>query len=149
MKREMINKKRMNSFKGVKSVIKAESDFDPNVQSSKGAQGLMQLIPSTAKLVGCDDSFDARQNIQTGEEGKFSAVGSRFNEWLATYTLTPQKYLLFVNQCYLVAQKDNSIVSGIVKLAAKGAEEVTSWKWVKKAMNSKIVKWAQEEVGDN
>lgn len=50
----------------IKSVIKAESDFDPNVQSSKGAQGLMQLIPSTAKLVGCNDSFDARQNILGG-----------------------------------------------------------------------------------
>lgn len=50
----------------IKSVIKVESDFDPEVQSSKGAQGLMQLIPSTAKLVGCSDSFDPRQNILGG-----------------------------------------------------------------------------------
>lgn len=50
----------------IKSVIKVESDFDPAVMSSKGAQGLMQLIPSTAKLVGCEDSFDARQNILGG-----------------------------------------------------------------------------------
>lgn len=50
----------------IKSVIKVESDFDPVVQSSKGAQGLMQLIPSTARLVGCNDSFDPRQNILGG-----------------------------------------------------------------------------------
>ncbi|PKL44440.1 MAG: hypothetical protein CVV41_07320 [Candidatus Riflebacteria bacterium HGW-Riflebacteria-1] len=50
----------------IKSIIKVESDFDPVVQSSKGAQGLMQLIPSTAKLVGCSDSFDPRQNILGG-----------------------------------------------------------------------------------
>ncbi len=50
----------------IKSVIKVESDFDPYARSSKGAQGLMQLIPSTARLVGCSDSFDARQNILGG-----------------------------------------------------------------------------------
>jgi tetratricopeptide (TPR) repeat protein len=50
----------------IKSIIKVESDFDPNVRSSKGAQGLMQLIPSTARLVGCDDSYDPRQNILGG-----------------------------------------------------------------------------------
>ncbi len=50
----------------IKSVIKVESDFDPDVTSSKGAQGLMQLIPSTAKTVGCSDPFDARENILGG-----------------------------------------------------------------------------------
>ncbi|HNX75448.1 MAG TPA: transglycosylase SLT domain-containing protein [Candidatus Rifleibacterium sp.] len=50
----------------IKSVIKVESDFDPQAMSSKGAQGLMQLIPSTARLVGCNDSFNPRQNILGG-----------------------------------------------------------------------------------
>ncbi|KAF1082786.1 MAG: hypothetical protein GQF41_0553 [Candidatus Rifleibacterium amylolyticum] len=50
----------------IKSVIKVESDFDPTVRSSKGAQGLMQLIPSTARLVGCSDAYDPRQNILGG-----------------------------------------------------------------------------------
>ncbi len=50
----------------IKSVIKVESDFDPDVMSSKGAQGLMQLIPATAKVVGCSDPFNARENILGG-----------------------------------------------------------------------------------
>lgn len=50
----------------IKSIIKVESDFDPYARSSRGAQGLMQLIPSTAELVGCSDSFDARENILGG-----------------------------------------------------------------------------------
>ncbi len=50
----------------IKSVIKVESDFDPDVMSSKGAQGLMQLMPATAKVVGCSDPFNAKQNIFGG-----------------------------------------------------------------------------------
>jgi hypothetical protein len=50
----------------VRAVIKVESDFDPNVVSSVGAQGLMQLMPGTARLMGVTDSFDARQNIMGG-----------------------------------------------------------------------------------
>lgn len=50
----------------IKSVVKVESDFDPTVVSSKGARGLMQLIPSTARLVGCHDPFDPLENIKGG-----------------------------------------------------------------------------------
>ncbi|RCK81240.1 MAG: Membrane-bound lytic murein transglycosylase D precursor [Candidatus Ozemobacter sibiricus] len=50
----------------IKSVVKVESDFDPSAVSSKGAQGLMQLIPSTARLVGCFDPFDPFENIKGG-----------------------------------------------------------------------------------
>ncbi|MBF0409819.1 MAG: transglycosylase SLT domain-containing protein [Candidatus Riflebacteria bacterium] len=50
----------------IKAMIKVESDFDPGVVSSKGAQGLMQLIPSTARLVKCTNPFDPRDNIMGG-----------------------------------------------------------------------------------
>jgi tetratricopeptide (TPR) repeat protein len=50
----------------IKSVIKAESDFDAKALSSKGAMGLMQLIPSTAKLMGCKNAYSPRQNIMGG-----------------------------------------------------------------------------------
>jgi hypothetical protein len=50
----------------VKAVIAVESEFDPLAVSSKGAQGLMQLMPFTARRFGVYDSFDARQNIFGG-----------------------------------------------------------------------------------
>ena len=50
----------------VRAVIKTESDFDPNVVSSAGAQGLMQLMPETARLMGVTSAFDGRQNIMGG-----------------------------------------------------------------------------------
>jgi soluble lytic murein transglycosylase-like protein len=50
----------------MRAVIKTESDYDPNVVSSVGAQGLMQLMPDTARLMGVTNSFDARQNIMGG-----------------------------------------------------------------------------------
>ena len=48
------------------SVIRAESDYDPYAVSPKGALGLMQLIPSTARRFGVADVFDPAQNIQGG-----------------------------------------------------------------------------------
>jgi soluble lytic murein transglycosylase-like protein len=50
----------------LRAVIKTESDFDPRVVSSAGAQGLMQLLPETARLMGVTDNFDPRQNIMGG-----------------------------------------------------------------------------------
>lgn len=50
----------------VKAVIAAESAFEPAAVSSAGAQGLMQLIPSTAREVFVRDPFDPRDNIFGG-----------------------------------------------------------------------------------
>ncbi len=50
----------------VRSVIATESGFNPKAVSSKGARGLMQLMPSTASLVGVTDAFDPEQNILGG-----------------------------------------------------------------------------------
>ncbi len=50
----------------IKSVIKAESNFNPDAVSLKNAQGMMQLIPSTSEDYGVDDPFNARQNIEGG-----------------------------------------------------------------------------------
>lgn len=50
----------------VKSVIKVESDFDQHTVSRKGAKGLMQLMPMTAKYLEVTNVFDARQNIFGG-----------------------------------------------------------------------------------
>jgi soluble lytic murein transglycosylase-like protein len=50
----------------VRAVIQVESEFDQLAVSSKGAQGLMQLMPFTARRFGVADPFDARQNIFAG-----------------------------------------------------------------------------------
>ena len=50
----------------VRAVIQVESDFDSLARSSKGAQGLMQLMPDTARQLGVSNSFDPRQNIFAG-----------------------------------------------------------------------------------
>ena len=50
----------------VRAVIVVESNFDPRCVSNKGARGLMQLMPETAKRYGVRDIFDVEQNIRGG-----------------------------------------------------------------------------------
>jgi transglycosylase-like protein with SLT domain len=50
----------------VHAVIQVESAYNPNAVSSKGAMGLMQLIPSTADRFGVNNPFNAKQNIEGG-----------------------------------------------------------------------------------
>ena len=50
----------------IKAIAKAESDFRPNATSGAGAQGIMQLMPATARELGVTDSYDPYQNIMGG-----------------------------------------------------------------------------------
>ena len=53
-------------FALVKAVIKAESAFNPKAVSKKGAQGLMQLMPDTARRLEVIDPFNPYDNLQGG-----------------------------------------------------------------------------------
>ncbi len=62
----------------IRAVIQTESRFNPLAVSRVGAQGLMQLMPDTARHVGIDNPFDPRENILGGTKYLRSLV-ERFN----------------------------------------------------------------------
>lgn len=76
----------------IKSIIWAESCFDSNAVSRVGAEGLMQLMPGTAKALGVKNSFDPIANIQSGVF-YFSDLLKRFDQnvkfALAAYNAGP------------------------------------------------------------
>jgi len=62
----------------VRAIIHAESDYNPNAVSYKGAQGLMQLMPGTAIRFGVQNPFAAADNINGGVQ-YLSFLSKRFN----------------------------------------------------------------------
>ena len=62
----------------VKAIIMAESGYNPNAVSKRGAKGLMQLMPSTAEALGVEDAFNPEQNISGGVR-YFKRLVNRFD----------------------------------------------------------------------
>ena len=75
----------------VKAIIANESGFDPRATSSAGAQGLMQLMPSTAAQLGVTNAYDPVQNIAGGTR-YLRGLYDRFGNWklaVAAYNAGP------------------------------------------------------------
>jgi soluble lytic murein transglycosylase-like protein len=62
----------------VRSIIKVESNFNPRAVSRKGAMGLMQLMPSTARELNVTNPFDVDQNVEGGVR-HFKGLLDNFN----------------------------------------------------------------------
>ena len=76
----------------VKAVVRAESNFDPRAISRRGACGLMQLMPDTARELQVVDLFDPRQNLQAGIrylQRLIDAFGGDLSLALAAYNAGP------------------------------------------------------------
>jgi membrane-bound lytic murein transglycosylase B len=101
----------------IKAVIKAESDFDSNCTSPKGAKGLMQLMPETARDLGVQNACDPVENIMGGTrylkslldryEGNIPVALSAYNWGMGNVERHPGRlpqetrvYISRVNQCY-------------------------------------------------
>jgi soluble lytic murein transglycosylase-like protein len=113
----------------IKAIIKAESNFDQFATSSKGAQGLMQLMPETAQDLSVANPFNASQNINGGTRyfrKLLDTYGGDLTRSLAAYNAGPgrvakegplpriretREYVRRVNQYYRTYKRSNS--SGI------------------------------------
>jgi soluble lytic murein transglycosylase len=69
-------------------VIRAESDYNPEAVSPRGAQGLMQLMPSVAKSYGLSDPFSPEDNVRAGT----ALLGELLNEYDGDYKLALSAY---------------------------------------------------------
>lgn len=81
----------------VAAMVHTESDFRPGLVSHKSAQGLMQIVPGTARLLGINNPFDPEQNIAAGTK-YFRSLLDRFdNETmaLAAYNAGPTNVARF------------------------------------------------------
>jgi len=62
----------------VDALVRVESSYDPNAVSRRGAMGLMQLMPETAKRLDVDDPFDPEKNIRGGVK-EFSRLVDQYS----------------------------------------------------------------------
>jgi soluble lytic murein transglycosylase len=81
----------------IKAVIRTESDFNPRAVSPRGAIGLMQLMPDTAREMNVADLYDPRENIFGGSrylKHLSKLFAGNLNLILASYNAGPKRILL-------------------------------------------------------
>jgi soluble lytic murein transglycosylase-like protein len=85
----------------IRGVIQAESNFQARAVSPAGAQGLMQLMPATARELGVDDPFDIEQNIDGGARylrQMLDMFGGDVKQALSAYNAGPGTVLKYDGQ---------------------------------------------------
>lgn len=78
----------------IMAVIRAESGFQPNAVSQRGAQGLMQLMPRTASALGVKNALEAEANVEGGTRYLRSLLDrydNNLSKALAAYNAGPQR----------------------------------------------------------
>ncbi|MGA2090807.1 MAG: lytic transglycosylase domain-containing protein [Endomicrobiales bacterium] len=113
----------------VKAVIKAESNFNPSDRSCKGACGLMQLMPNTARLLGVRNIYSPKENIGAGArflKDMMTTFHGSIDKALAAYNAGPsvvqhynrippfretQKYVRDVSRYYENFRDPGSVLS--------------------------------------
>jgi soluble lytic murein transglycosylase-like protein len=124
----------------VHSVIQVESSYNPYAISYKGAQGLMQLMPATARRFGVTNPFDPKQNIEGGvkylkflqdtfKDDRLAIAAynagekavAKYNNNVPPYPETVS-YVARVGKKYEKARRDSESRKQVVAQAAKPAE---------------------------
>ena len=125
----------------VQSVIQVESNYNHFAVSPKGAEGLMQLMPGTARMLGVSNSFDPAENIEAGvkylrylqslyqDDRLALAAYNAGPKAVEKYKGTPpypetQDYVNQVGQRYQMAKRDEAVKNAAQPAAPAPAEEV-------------------------
>jgi hypothetical protein len=116
----------------VKAIIKVESNYNPKAISPKGAQGLMQLMPETAKRFGVIDPFDPHENIAGGIKYLrflWDLFGGDLKLVLAGYNAGEQRVVQYGNNVPPITETQNYVqkvlsLSGLSSTFARFSEPI-------------------------